>query len=58
MLETEKVNRLLNVTFIVLIIISGYLCGACYQPKGVSALLNKCVTCGNENLLLIIAIGQ
>ncbi|XP_065897652.1 uncharacterized protein [Dysidea avara] len=34
----------------------GYLCGRCRQPKGVSVLLNKCVTCGNENVLLIIGL--
>ena len=36
----------------------GYLCGQCRNGKGVSALLNKCVSCGNASVLLIIALGR
>ena len=36
----------------------GYLCGKCHDNTGVSALLNKCVSCGNVNVLLIIALGM
>lgn len=36
----------------------GYLCGKCRNDAGVSALLNKCVSCGNVNILLIIALGM
>ena len=39
-------------------IIKGYLCGQCRGDKGVSALLNNCVTCGYFNILLIIALGE
>ena len=35
----------------------GYLCGKCRNDAGVSALLNKCVSCGYVNILLIIALG-
>eukprot|EP00731_Ephydatia_muelleri_P010211 Em0005g797a len=35
---------------------SGVLCGSCPQGCGVSVLTNKCVTCGNENGLLILAL--
>ena len=36
----------------------GYLCGQCHNGRGVSALLNKCVFCGNASVLLIIALGR
>lgn len=36
----------------------GHLCGQCHNGKGVSALLNKCVSCGNASVLLIIALGM
>ena len=36
----------------------GYLCGQCRNDKGVSALLNKCVSCGKASVLLIIALGR
>ena len=35
----------------------GYLCGQCRNGKGVSALLNNCVSCGRTSILLIIALG-
>eukprot|EP00731_Ephydatia_muelleri_P010203 Em0005g789a len=35
---------------------SGVLCGSCPQGCGVSVLTNRCVTCGNENGLLILAL--
>lgn len=35
----------------------GYLCGKCRNDTGVSALLDKCVSCGYVNILLIIALG-
>ena len=34
----------------------GVLCGSCPQGCGVSVLTNRCVTCGNENGLLILAL--
>ena len=37
--------------------ILGYLCGKCVGDKAVSALLNKCVSCGKPNVLLIISLG-
>ena len=39
-------------------VLLGYLCGQCGNGKGVSALLNKCVSCGNASVLLIIALGR
>ena len=36
----------------------GYLCGQCHNGKGVSVLLNKCVSCGKASLLLIIGLGR
>ena len=36
----------------------GYLCGKCRDNAGVSALLNNCVSCGNVNILLILALGM
>ena len=37
----------------------GILCGGCKdEDKGVSALFNHCVTCGNESGLLILALSQ
>ena len=46
-----------NVLF-TLFIVEGYLCGQCRDDKGVSVLLNNCVSCGYVNILLIIALGQ
>jgi len=40
-----------------LITITGYLCGKCRYNKGVSGLLNKCVDCGYENTMLVVALG-
>ena len=37
---------------------SGYLCGDCVDGNGVSALLNRCVTCSNAFGLLIPALGR
>ena len=42
----------------VLSVIKGYLCGQCRGDKGVSALLNNCVSCGYVNILLIVALGN
>ena len=36
---------------------TGYLCGECRGDKGFSVLLNKCVSCGYVNTLLIAALG-
>ena len=44
--------------FIPSILLLGYLCGQCGNGKGVSALLSKCVSCGNASVLLIIALGR
>ena len=38
--------------------VTGYLCGQCRNGKGVSALLNKCVSCERTSVLLIIALGK
>jgi len=35
---------------------TGYLCGKCNQT--VSVLLNKCVSCGHVNIILIFGLGQ
>ena len=43
---------------IIIFVLLGYLCGQCHNGKGVSALLNKCVSCGNASILLIIALGR
>jgi len=37
---------------------AGYLCGECQDDKGVSVLLNKCVSCEYVNILIIIALGE
>ena len=42
----------------VLSVIKGYLCGQCRGDKGVSALLNNCMSCGYVNILLIVALGN
>ncbi|XP_065907172.1 uncharacterized protein [Dysidea avara] len=34
----------------------GYLCGKCRGDKGVSVLLNKCVSCGHGNIALIFGL--
>ena len=38
--------------------ITGYLCGQCRDDRGVSVLLNNCVSCGYANILLIITLGN
>ena len=38
-------------------IMIGILCGKCQDGKGLSALLNKCKSCGKIKLLLIPALG-
>ncbi len=38
-------------------ITAGILCGECKNGKGVSALLNYCVTCENASGILVIALG-
>ena len=40
-----------------LFIMTGLLCGRCQHDKGVSVLLNNCVSCGAASLLLIPALG-
>ena len=50
--------RVYAFNFIPSILLLGYLCGQCGNGKGVSALLNKCVSCGNASVLLIIALGR
>ncbi len=39
-------------------IITGFLCGECKDGKGVSALLNYCVTCEDASGILVIALGK
>ena len=36
----------------------GVLCGGCRDGLGVSALLNKCVTCSDSNGLLIVILSE
>ena len=36
---------------------TGNLCGSCREGKGVSVLLNKCVSCTDTSTLLILALG-
>ena len=38
--------------------ILGYLCGKCHGMKGVSALLNKCVSCEKASIALIVSLGK
>ena len=37
---------------------AGVLCGKCPNGTGVSALLSRCVTCSNKNLLLVVTLGR
>ena len=37
---------------------SGVLCGECRNGSGVSALLNRCVTCSNAMGLLVAVLGE
>ncbi len=37
---------------------AGILCGECKNSRGVSALLNYCVTCENVSGILVIALGE
>ena len=46
-----------NIVCSCIIIMIGILCGKCQDGKGLSALLNKCKSCGKINLLLIPALG-
>ena len=40
-------------------IMTGFLCGKCrHRNKGFSALLNKCVSCGYANMLLVMALSE
>ena len=42
-----------------LVVITGILCGKCqHEDKGFSALLNKCVSCGYTNILLVVALSE
>ena len=34
----------------------GYLCGDCKDNKGVSSLLNRCVDCGDINIIFIAVL--
>ena len=43
--------------FYLYLCVIGILCGKCQDGKGLSALLNKCKSCGKINLLLIPALG-
>ncbi len=36
----------------------GILCGECKNGRGVSVLLNYCVTCENASGILVIALGE
>ena len=38
--------------------ISGVLCGECRNGSGVSALLNRCVTCSDAMGLLVAVLGE
>lgn len=37
---------------------TGVLCGECRNGMGVSALLNRCVDCGDINALLIVTLSK
>ncbi len=37
---------------------TGILCGECKNGRGVSALMNYCVTCENASGILVIALGE
>ena len=54
----SKISFIYTYVAILCIYFIGYLCGKCRGNAGVSALLNKCVSCGNVNILLIIALGM
>ena len=40
------------------VIFIGYLCGGCHGDKGLSVLLNNCVSCGSVNVLLLVALSK
>ena len=40
------------------IIAAGYLCGECSNGSGVSALVNRCVSCSDASSLLIPVMGR
>ena len=57
--KVSKINMQTNCRIPQTIIIHlGILCGECKdERKGVSALFNQCVTCGNESGFLILALS-
>ena len=52
------INYIIYVIIMLLCTYIGYLCGQCGNGKGVSALLNNCVSCERASILLIIALGR
>ena len=36
----------------------GVLCGSCKDGRGVSVLLNRCVSCSNASILLLVALSE
>ena len=53
-------NSIIQYTFVYayVYIYIGTLCGKCPNGTGVSALLNRCVTCSKKNLILVAALGK
>ena len=59
-INSKKIEPTFMYTAIRIIIhnnLEGYLCGKCRGDKGVSVLLNKCVSCGHGNIALIFGLG-
>lgn len=56
----DKVNKRSDLSNVVVsvCICAGNLCGECRDGRGVSALLNNCVTCNNAQGLLILALSM
>ena len=52
-----KVTLLLCKDYLIILFVTGILCGKCQDGKGLSVLLNKCKSCSKFNLLLISALG-
>ena len=61
MMMTNSVSVIDKVEYcyclIVLPNVIGYLCGECRGDRGVSVLLNKCVSCGHGSIALIFGLG-
>ena len=57
-LSMQQYNDLLCEMFRTLMLTLGVLCGQCRGDKGVSALLNKCVSCHDASGVLIALLSK